>query len=232
MADEVGGRRRQPSRRTTARDQRRARAAQKKTRRRNIYLIAGSALALALVLSLLLPSLPFATGTPSHSANDTPRVNDDTPANIGTAVALLDALHINPDELHVPYNSVPPTSGPHHFTPASWGTYDEPLVDESVVHNMEHGGVIVSHNLTDNAQIDLLTEFVRDQPGYPGCLILRPYEEIAEGTVALTAWGWIQQFETLDNDGMQQFIDSHKNRGPENLGPDCGGTQRMEQPSS
>ena len=223
MANEVEGGRRRGSRRTIARDERRARAAQKKTRRRNIYLIGGSVLALALVLSLLLPSLPFATGTPGGDSNDTPRVDDTTPANIGTAVALLDARHINPGELHVPYNSVPPTSGAHYFTPVSWGNYDEPIVDEFVVHNMEHGGVIISHNLTDEAQIAQLTEFVGNQPGYPGCLITRPYGEIAEGTVALTAWGWIQEFEALDTDGMQLFIDSHKNRGPEDLGPACGG---------
>jgi hypothetical protein len=150
-------------------------------------------------------------------------VDDSTPANIGTAVVLLDAKHIDPDELHIPYNSVPPTSGAHYFTPASWGTYDEPIIDEFVVHNMEHGGVIISHNLTDDAQLALLTEFVGNQPGYPGCLIVRPYEALAEGTVSLTAWGWIQEFATLDNDSMQLFIDSHKNRGPENLGADCGG---------
>jgi hypothetical protein len=223
VADELDGGRRRASRRTIARDERRARSAQKKTRRRNIYLIGGSILALALVLSLLLPSLPFATGTPSNSGNDTPRVNEDTPANIGTAVAILDALHIDPGELHTPYNSVPPTSGPHYFTPVNWGNYNEPIVDEFVVHNMEHGGVIISHNLTDEGQIDLLTEFVSNQPGYPGCLITRPYAEIAEGTIALTAWGWVQEFEGLDTDGMQLFIDSHKDRGPENLGPNCGG---------
>jgi hypothetical protein len=221
VADEVEGKQRQASRRTIARDERRTRAAQKKTRRRNIYLVAGSLLALALVLSLLLPSLPFLTRTPNSS--DTPRVDDSTPANIGTAVVLLDAKHIDPDELHIPYNSVPPTSGAHYFTPASWGTYDEPIIDEFVVHNMEHGGVIISHNLTDDAQLALLTEFVGNQPGYPGCLIVRPYEALAEGTVSLTAWGWIQEFATLDNDSMQLFIDSHKNRGPENLGADCGG---------
>lgn len=230
MADEVDGKRRQASRRTITRDERRTRASQKKTRRRNIYLVVGLFFASSLILSLLLPSLPFLSRTPNSS--DTPRVDDSTPDNIGTAVALLDAKHIDPNELHIPYNSVPPTSGAHYFTPASWGIYGEPINDELVVHNLEHGGVVISHNLIDSAQITLLTEFVGGQPGYPGCLMVRPYETIAEGSISLTAWGWIQEFDTLDKAGMQLFIDSHKNRGPENLGIDCGGSHRMEQPSS
>jgi hypothetical protein len=170
-----------------------------------------------------LPSLPFATGTPSRNASDTPRVNEDTLANIGTAVPLLNALHIEPNALHTPYNSVPPTSGAHSVTPADWGIYDHAVIDEVVVHNLEHGGVVINHNLIDGPRLDLLTEFIKSQPGYPGCILMRPYEEIQEGAVALTAWGWIQEFDTLDTDRMQQFIDSHKNRGPEQFGPTCGG---------
>ncbi|MBD2449999.1 DUF3105 domain-containing protein [Nostoc sp. FACHB-152] len=43
-------------------------------------------------------------------------------------------------------NSNPPTSGPHYPYPAAWGIYVYPPADEFLVHNLEHGGVIISYN--------------------------------------------------------------------------------------
>ena len=40
------------------------------------------------------------------------------------------------------WNSIPPTSGPHYFTPAVFGIYTE-LEIARVVHNLEHGGIYI-----------------------------------------------------------------------------------------
>ena len=53
------------------------------------------------------------------------------------------------------YNSVPATSGPHQpqpLAPIVWGVYDEPVEEIKVVHNLEHGGVIVQYGPEVSAQ--------------------------------------------------------------------------------
>ena len=57
----------------------------------------------------------------------------------------LGAKHVQSLDANVKYNSFPPTSGPHYFRPAIWGSYNEPLALVQEVHNLEHGGVIVQY---------------------------------------------------------------------------------------
>src|SRR5579864_3213956 len=52
--------------------------------------------------------------------------------------------HIQPGAQHVAYNSNPPSSGPHYPSPTPWGIKDSEVVDETLVHNEEHGGVIIA----------------------------------------------------------------------------------------
>ena len=53
-------------------------------------------------------------------------------------------LHIaSADSPHVPYNSDPPTSGPHLPYIAPWGVHTRPIVRELQVHNLEDSGVLV-----------------------------------------------------------------------------------------
>lgn len=51
-----------------------------------------------------------------------------------------------PESQPVTYNSIPPVGGPHWPVPAAWGNSTVPVPDERAVHNMEHGGVVVSYN--------------------------------------------------------------------------------------
>ena len=198
-------------RRNITREERRHRAQQRKLRR-NIFIGVGvSAVAAFLITALLLPSLPGSgpRGTPSE-------------ARVGDFQASIGDQHVNVG-IVPEYSTTPPTSGPHYDETASWGVYEREVLDQQVVHNLEHGGVVISHNLTDADQVAALRSFAEAQPGFPGCLIMRPYPDIAEGMVVLTAWEWLQEFPGVDTEGMQPFIDAHTNRGPENVGIGCGG---------
>src|SRR5207244_699484 len=56
-------------------------------------------------------------------------------------------LHIaSPESPHQPYNSDPPTSGPHLPYIAPWGVHTRPIPRELQVHNLEDGGVVVQYN--------------------------------------------------------------------------------------
>lgn len=223
---------REPGRKSQARDDRRLRATRRKARRRTLYFIGGGSIAALLILSLLLPQLPFGGGVQQPrpvTVTSTPTPSEGTPTD-GGVPEEVGTLFLNQGRAHIPFgsphprhNSVPPTSGWHYDTPAPWGAYDSQLPDETVVHNLEHGGVAISYNLADEALIAELEQFVQGQPGFPGCFIMQPYNGVDEGTVALTAWTWLQRFDGVDTEGMQRFINAHKNRGPEWFGPTCGG---------
>ena len=128
--------------------------------------------------------------------------------------------HIPGDQTYTEYNTIPPTSGPHWSqrspsSPAPCNIYDEDIRDERVVHNMEHGHVIISHNLQDPAQVDQLKEEARDLPARRSWVLLRPYTKIEEGEVAITSWGWLQRFQGVDAQGIRDFYDAHRGQGPE-----------------
>src|SRR5258707_14448802 len=64
----------------------------------------------------------------------------------GHDVPIQGRNHITEGVPHDPYNSEPPSSGPHYATPAHAGFYDQATADEYLVHSMEHGYVIIWYN--------------------------------------------------------------------------------------
>src|SRR5439155_388277 len=84
------------------------------------------------------------------------------------------------------------TGGPHWPSPARWGLSTAQLPDERVVHNLEHGGIVIDHNAIggdDLAKLtSLLSTYPRDKYGEVK-IVIQPYERIAPGTIVLTAWG-------------------------------------------
>jgi hypothetical protein len=115
----------------------------------------------------------------------------------------------------VAYASYPPTSGQHALSPTTWGLHTEPVADELAVHNLEHGGVVISHNnipADDLAKIAaLLRSYPRDQYGEVK-LVIRPYDKIAPGTIVLTAWNWIDELTVYDEVRVKAFMDAHLNK--------------------
>ncbi len=230
MTDEERQQRRLGSRRTQARTERRHRAQHRRTRR-NLYIgFGGGAIALALIAGLFLPSVQLFSGSspnPDQTGTPTPTSDFPTPEPVGTLFTSLGQVHVL-EGTSVEYNSTPPTSGPHYVTPVDWGVYESQQPDRAVVHNLEHGGINVNYNLTDEAEIAALRTFLEGQITFPGCFVMHPYAEVAEGTVALTSWQWLEEFDGVATAGMQEFINTHINRAPEHFGPDCGLALQMD----
>ncbi len=116
----------------------------------------------------------------------------------------------------IAYPSYPPTSGAHSEVPTSWGFHTEPVVDELAVHNLEHGGVVISYNNIspdDQSKLrSLLTSYPRDRYGEVK-LVIRPYDKIAVGTIVLTAWNWIDELPGgYDDARIRAFMDAHLNK--------------------
>jgi len=122
-------------------------------------------------------------------------------------------------QTHVPvgqavtYRTTPPTSGDHWPRWAPCGLYSEALPDELVVHNLEHGQVVVHHNLSDPAQSDQLREVLYGIAGFKDWGVARPYERIPQGTVVLTAWGVMQRLPGVDGSAIKAFFNKYSQGG-------------------
>ena len=128
------------------------------------------------------------------------------------------------------YNSSPPSSGPHWPNPAKNGVYDDPLPDEQVIHNMEHGHVWLAYrpnksgspseegspeaNLkpgVSEEEISKLKELVNDDDWK---VIMTPRAK-NETKIALVAWGRVLKMDEVDYNKIEDFIRTYRNRGPE-----------------
>ncbi|OGO50225.1 MAG: hypothetical protein A2148_04330 [Chloroflexi bacterium RBG_16_68_14] len=132
-------------------------------------------------------------------------------------------------------NSTPPTGGPHWGSsacpddpedappfcgPAPWGVFRKPWDAETLVHNMEHGGVVLWYNTTDQQIIDELEQLIGDRLDNGELLVMAPYSETEEETIALTAWARIDKFSVNEysQDRVKKFIDAFRCRfNPESM---------------
>ena len=116
-------------------------------------------------------------------------------------------LHVaTTSDPHEPYNSDPPTSGPHLPYIAPWGVHTKPIVNELQVHNLEDGGVVVQYNCDCPDDVAKLRNIVSKYDRY---VILAPYPTM-KTRFALTAWTRIETLEQLDEARVRRFIDAYR----------------------
>lgn len=125
--------------------------------------------------------------------------------------------HIAAGATHDPYNSNPPTSGPHFDQPATTGFYSDPLQPEQLVHNLEHSQIVIWYDpgapQTTIDQIEALVDQERE------ATVAAPYPEIEEGTFVLTAWTRSQSCERVSQDIVNDFRRQFQGMGPERIAP-------------
>ena len=143
----------------------------------------------------------------------------------GSSVPVMATTqHIEIDEQHEPYNSDPPTSGPHYVQPAEAGFYEEALPDEQLVHNLEHGYVIIWYNcaglgdsncqtlktkiktVMDNAKPIALTGTKK--------LIAVPRPDM-DALIVLTSWGRVDRLTSFNEAEIMEYINDFRNHSPE-----------------
>ncbi|XSG76315.1 DUF3105 domain-containing protein [Herpetosiphon llansteffanensis] len=121
------------------------------------------------------------------------------------------------------YPSLPPTSGYHAQLPAEWGHYDEFVSDEEMVHNLEHGAVIIFYN----PQLITPIEFSHLEATFEN-LYRRDHHMILQkrfdldATVAMTAWEYrLMLRDNANLDAVNTFFSEHIARGPECVNLRC-----------
>ncbi len=153
--------------------------------------------ALLFIVALFAPGLPISIG------------GGGGPDGPGERFADEGQTHINPGDDHPAYSSVPATSGWHYdqpFAPSPWGVFTQSLEDEVLVHNLEHGGVVVNYNCPDGCPV-LVSQLSELLSPY-GKYVLSPYPGM-DATIALRAWTFLDKFDEFDEERILAFVDAH-----------------------
>jgi Protein of unknown function (DUF3105) len=112
--------------------------------------------------------------------------------------------HIGPGEQPDNWNSTPPTSGDHLASPLPPGVYNSDQDMRALVHNLEHGYVVVVYKGIGDDQVAQLRQFVEARDGSK--LVLAPWSGLESNGVALVAWRNLEVLERVNIDVVQAFV--------------------------
>ena len=100
-----------------------------------------------------------------------------------------------------------PKTAPAFCGPVPNGIYRDPWNPESLVHNMEHAGLVIWYNTTSQETIAELEDFASDNDNKQ--LVLTPLPEMEPETIAITVWGRRDKFPVAEysRDRLDDFID-------------------------
>jgi len=115
------------------------------------------------------------------------------------------------------YTSNPPTSGEHYGSEAKWDVYTQPVPDELVIHNLEHGGIWISYK--DPNDTELAAKLAQVARRYSTKVIVTPRPQ-NDAPLAVAAWGRLLKLQTFDEQKIVAFINAYRGKvGPEPNAP-------------
>lgn len=126
---------------------------------------------------------------------------------------------------HVPaaqdiqYPREPPTSGPHYGGVTSPGFYDQAGEYGQLVHNLEHGHVVIYYEpsaLSSDAEESLRQFTASYTDTWAAVVVVQNPKENPESDYVLTAWGARLRMDSYDAQVVEAFVDEYVGRGPEN----------------
>lgn len=112
----------------------------------------------------------------------------------------------------VHYKTFPPTSGKHYAVPAIFDIYDQPVKEIQLVHNLEHGAIVIQYgSKVSQAAIGKITDFYRSDPTG---LVVAPLPALGS-KIALTAWTHLGTCRRFSQRAFKGFRDAYRYKGPE-----------------
>jgi hypothetical protein len=141
--------------------------------------------------------------------------------------------HVNTAPKRSEYNTWPPTNGPHHPNPAPFDAYSEPVEQYRLVHNLEHGAVVIQYGRgVPQTQVDEMVSWYRDDPNG---IVIAPLPELGR-QITLAAWtaevsatgeieegsgrGHLAKCPRFDEEAFDAFLDAYRFKGPERFEPE------------
>ena len=124
------------------------------------------------------------------------------------------------------YPTDPPVAGPHHNVQSPLDVYDQPVEQLRVVHNMEHGAVVIQYGSeVPQAEVDRIVEWYRENPNG---LLIAPLPRLGD-QISLGAWraefgadnrleseeGILAKCPEFSEEAFDAFVDEYAFQGPE-----------------
>jgi hypothetical protein len=193
---------------------------------------AAGVLALAVVLILVLTrGGGSGGGGPSNVASLMTKAGC-TFKTVDAAIPKGGQTHVSSLTKKLDWNTFPPSNGQHYPQWAVWGFYTEAVNPRMVVHNEEHGGVVLWWGPdTPSATVDKLNELYSADPGG---MFGTPIEGLGS-KVAITAWtgdptrytkkgyygqghiGVCPAYTDATKSAFEAFRDAYRGHGPEGV---------------
>ncbi|HEY5293929.1 MAG TPA: DUF3105 domain-containing protein [Gaiellaceae bacterium] len=150
-----------------------------------LYAVAGSGVvALIIVIAVIV----LGGGGSSAGAKNVAKLMTAANCNFKTVKAYVpkgQPIHVSSLTKKFPWNTDPPSNGQHYPEWAVWGFYTEAVNPRQVVHNEEHGGVVLWWgSQVPQSTVNALSAFYQEQPiGGFGT----PYPTLG-AKIAISAW--------------------------------------------
>ncbi len=117
------------------------------------------------------------------------------------------------------YKEAIPTSGTHSVQPAGWGISETELPNESIVHSMEHGGVVISYKPDIDPAIKAKLSSLFQQPYSnksfrPTKAIVMPREK-QNAPIVLASWKRLQELQSFDERTIIEYYTRNIGNSPE-----------------
>lgn len=132
--------------------------------------------------------------------------------------------HVDASE-SVTYKQNPPMSGDHWNDPSApapveWGLYDTTQRDEALVHNLEHGHLVITHKGLSDSDFDTLKAHWKRADYH---LLVQPRDKNPKKGVFYTGWTAQLYCKKPSAEALQYMIDNFRDQGPELFTDDAGG---------
>ncbi|MCH7737414.1 MAG: DUF3105 domain-containing protein [Chloroflexi bacterium] len=177
-----------------------------------LYLLASIVIAVLVIASFAFASFSGGGGGSAQRGSAQEYID-----GVGIQFPILSSRHIGVGTLAT-YNSTPPTSGEHWPTPERCGFFEEGLPDERIVHNLEHGNIVVSYNLLLESDVSALRGALNNIGLNNVWGVARAYDGIPPGQIGLTAWGVLDTFLGVDEERIALFFEAYSGSlGPERV---------------
>ncbi|HXP14628.1 MAG TPA: DUF3105 domain-containing protein [Actinomycetes bacterium] len=201
-----GGRGRQPDKGKLAKGAAARRLEEKRRRQRTLLWTGVAVLALVALIAVIV-----------IAGRDTPQATNKAvePAALAAARQAAGSQgvktfpsagrnHIGADQQPSNWNSTPPTSGDHLGNPLPGGVYDNEQDMRALVHNMEHGYVVIVYKGIPDDQVAQLRQFAEARDGSK--LVLSPWSGLEENGIGLVAWRNLELLQRVNMDVVQAFV--------------------------
>jgi len=123
------------------------------------------------------------------------------------------------------YSTSPPVFGDHYPVWAAYKTYDFEVPLGYLVHDLEHGAIVIFYDCPDGCRDEVATvqAFIDALPADPRCtsavrvqVVLVPRPGLGARWAA-SAWGYSLTADCFDPEVFRTFYDEHHGQGPEDL---------------